>query len=255
MNELLAVIGELGQELHPDRIEAIVAKIEAIGSIDEFDLIKMNFGPNTDKDMINRMLQAWRQARHVSPRDIAFSLRGASATSNFSKKSESIQLVWSGPSTDLVAIRHTEQVLCELINTAKQSLFIVSFVAYKVDSILNALRKALERQVKINILIETTSEHGGRIDHNSEKVLQKLTGLNVYTWFSGKKVEVGISGAVHAKCAVADSKHAFITSANLTGAAMELNMEVGVLVQGGDLPFRLQNHLNALITTKIIQKI
>lgn len=53
----------------------------------------------------------------------------------------------------------------------------------------------------------------------------------------------------------ADGELAFITSANLTSAAMERNMELGVLVKGGELPFELQRHLEALISTKIIEKV
>ena len=251
----MAVIAEFALELHPDRIAVIASIIETMVSVEEFDSRKLSFGPNTDKDMIDRLWQAWRKENKATPRDVAFSLRGASATAYRSKKRESIQLVWTGPSTGLLAARHTEQVLCEVINSAKQNLFIVSFVAYKVESIIKALRNAIERKVKINVLIETTSEHGGRIDHNSAKVLSQLSPLNIYTWYSGKQSETGsLSGAVHAKCAVADGKLAFITSANITGAAMELNMEAGVLVKGGDLPIRLQDHLNALISTNIIEK-
>ncbi|PZN85561.1 MAG: phospholipase, partial [Candidatus Methylumidiphilus alinenensis] len=54
MNELMAVIAEFGEELHPDRITAIATKIETMSSVDEFDLGKSGFGPNADKDMIDR---------------------------------------------------------------------------------------------------------------------------------------------------------------------------------------------------------
>jgi phosphatidylserine/phosphatidylglycerophosphate/cardiolipin synthase-like enzyme len=37
---------------------------------------------------------------------------------------------------------------------------------------------------------------------------------------------------MHAKAAVADSSTAFLTSANLTEAALERNMELGVLIHG-----------------------
>ncbi|PZN86027.1 MAG: phospholipase, partial [Candidatus Methylumidiphilus alinenensis] len=209
-----------------------------------------------DKDMIDRLLQAWRKAKDVTPRDVAFSLRGASANASLRDKKESIELVWTGPSTSLVPVRHTEQVLCEVIDSAKQQLFIVSFVAYQVDSIISALRRATDRKVQIEVLFENSSEHGGRINHDSASALrQLLSKVNIYSWSSGKQSSKDYLGAVHAKCALADGELAFITSANLTKAAMEINMEAGVLVKGGDLPSRLQDHMNALISTKIIEKI
>ena len=45
---------------------------------------------------------------------------------------------------------------------------------------------------------------------------------------------------------------ALITSANLTGKAMEDNMEIGTLIKGGNLPEQLSKHLAALVDEKII---
>jgi len=63
-----------------------------------------------------------------------------------------------------------------------------------------------------------------------------------------------MSASVHAKCAVADSRLAFITSANLTSAALERNMELGLLLRGGTVPDRLHAHLAALVTTKVVKQ-
>ena len=54
---------------------------------------------------------------------------------------------------------------------------------------------------------------------------------------------------MHAKCAIADGRIAFVTSANLTGAAMTENMELGLVVRGGDVPRRIAAHFNALIAS------
>jgi phosphatidylserine/phosphatidylglycerophosphate/cardiolipin synthase-like enzyme len=55
--------------------------------------------------------------------------------------------------------------------------------------------------------------------------------------------------AMHAKCAVADNHTAFVTSANLTGAAMSGNMELGLVVHGGDVPKRISSHFASLIAS------
>ena len=62
-------------------------------------------------------------------------------------------------------------------------------------------------------------------------------------------------GSVHAKCAVADDRIAFLTSANLSEAAMERNMELGVLVRGGHLPEELHRHLEALVKTGVVTRV
>jgi len=73
----------------------------------------------------------------------------------------------------------------------------------------------------------------------------------LYAWRD--KAEVFSDGRVHAKVAVADGNTCFITSANLTGYAMERNMEAGVLVSGGGhIPRLLDDHLRSLVDTRLI---
>lgn len=257
MDDLLAVIAELGLELHPDRISTVASKIETLGSVEQFALTRSSFGPNADKELVGRLGRAWRNSKDTSPSDLASALRGASAAAVLRENRGAVELVWTGPSTGQVPVRHTEQVLCEVIEAAKRRLFLVSFVAYEVDSIIRALRGAIGRQVQIDVLLESSSEHGGKVDHDSVHAMQKvLPSIEIYVWASKMKNLPGqFPGSVHAKCAVADGELAFITSANLTSAAMERNMELGVLVKGGELPFELHRHLEALIATKVIEKV
>jgi phosphatidylserine/phosphatidylglycerophosphate/cardiolipin synthase-like enzyme len=49
------------------------------------------------------------------------------------------------------------------------------------------------------------------------------------------------------KTAVADSEVAFLTSANLTEAALERNMELGVLIRGGKMPSAIERLIETLI--------
>jgi len=257
MDELLAVIADVGLELHPDRIDVIADRLGKISSVEQFAAVKSSFGPNIDKRLVGRLDTAWRNVADVPPRDVAVALRGASAASIAHERRGSSELVWTGPFTHQVPIRHTEQVLCEVIDAARRRLFIVSFVAYGVDSIVNALREAIERNVEVRFLLEVSSEHGGKIkNHDSAKLMRAiLPSAHLYTWSSPSPPNQGGGGAVHAKCAVADGEVAFITSANLTSAAMERNMELGVLVKGGNMPTQLHDHLDALIDTKVIAAI
>lgn len=257
MDDLLTVIASLGLELHPDRVATVATKIETLGSVEQFALAKSSFGPNADKELVGRLDRAWRNSKDTSPRDVASALRGASAAAMLRENGGSVELVWTGPSTGQVPVRHTEQVLCEVIEAAKRRLFLVSFVAYEVDAIIRALRRAVGLQVKIDVLLESSDKHGGRVTYDSVKAMKStLPSIDVYVWSPDKKDLPGqLSGAVHAKCAVADGELAFITSANLTSAAMERNMELGVLVKGGELPFELHRHLEALIHTRVIEEV
>jgi phosphatidylserine/phosphatidylglycerophosphate/cardiolipin synthase-like enzyme len=82
-----------------------------------------------------------------------------------------------------------------------------------------------------------------------EMLKRKIPRLEIFEW-DRTKADLPTNASVHAKCAVADGNIAFVTSANLSEAAMERNMELGVLMRGGQVPSLLDRHLAALVTTK-----
>jgi cardiolipin synthase A/B len=159
--------------------------------------------------------------------------------------------VWTGPTTPFVSARRTEQALLQVINSASSTLFITSFVAYDFSSIVRALNVANDRGVVVSMLLESSQGHGGSI---SIDVIGKMRTLvpsaRLYAWID--KNDEFSGGRVHAKVALADRAICFITSANLTGHAMEKNMEAGVLITGGQIPKLLDVHLRALVDLRQI---
>ncbi len=85
------------------------------------------------------------------------------------------------------------------------------------------------------------------------KIPGQVTAAHLYAW-RDKKPEF-LDGRVHAKVAVADGRVCFITSANLTGHAMEKNMEAGVLISGGYIPKLLESHLQSLVDTQVVTSV
>ena len=57
----------------------------------------------------------------------------------------------------------------------------------------------------------------------------------------------GPGGVLHAKAIVADNEAVFVTSANLTEAALDRNLEVGILFRDRPLALSLSNHFQGLI--------
>jgi hypothetical protein len=53
---------------------------------------------------------------------------------------------------------------------------------------------------------------------------------------------------------LADDHVALVTSANLTDRAVSDNLEVGVLVQGGDVPRRLAAHFSELVASGVLTR-
>lgn len=164
---------------------------------------------------------------------------------------QSTELVWTGPTTPFVAARRTEQALLQVINAAEQTLYITSFVAYDISTIVKALNAANDRGVVISMLLELSQDHGGSITFDAIGKMRTLVPTaRLYAWRD--KTDPFSDGRVHAKVAVADGRMCFITSANLTGHAMEKNMEAGVLITGGHIPRLLGDHLRFLVDTKLV---
>jgi len=255
MADIWNVIAELGLELHPARVSALANLIKSINSGNDFPKIRRNLSPNINAKLIDLLEQSWTQNKQLTSIEIASALISASLTAELSASRGSVEMVWTGPSSNLVPIRHTEQVLKEVIESAKTKLFVVSFVAYDVPNIHVALNNAIERNVAVDILVESSQSTHSKIQVDSvPKMRKSVPRANIYIWDQSQSPQSAI-GVVHAKCAVADDCIAFITSANLTTAAMERNVELGVLIKGGDLPARLDQHLRALIVSDVIKRV
>jgi phosphatidylserine/phosphatidylglycerophosphate/cardiolipin synthase-like enzyme len=148
------------------------------------------------------------------------------------RASPAIELVWTGPSTALIPARHTEQVLCEMLRDAERRLTITSFGVFQVPRLVVELEQALARDVALRIILGERESYGDQEIARQRAHLGQVVANNaaLYEWAPERRPrdEKGRPGLMHAKAAVADSRIAFLTSANLTEAALERNMELGV---------------------------
>ena len=251
MDELLDAIAALVSLVSPEKVQAVAARVRRTEVSKAATALSSVVGTPAATTVVEQLAAAW-QNTEVGSDELASMLLAASHVYTKVASDQSIELVWTGPTTPFVSARRTEQALLQVINSARESLFITSFVAYDVSIIVNALNSAAERGVSITMLLESSQGHGGSINID---VIRKMRGLvpgaQIYAW--GDKTGDFADGRVHAKVAVADKASCFITSANLTGYAMEKNMEAGVLISGGSVPRLLADHLVSLHQTKIIQ--
>lgn len=247
MEQMLESIALVVSILPPEKIEAIALHLQKNG---DFQSTNIFTGSPVAQAAVDQLVKSFRR-HEVSSAELAFMLLAANHTYQKIRNRQSVELVWTGPKTPFVSPRRTEQSLLEVINSAENTLFIVSFVAYEIPSIMKALMAAVERKVDISILLELSREYGGSIDIDViGKMKSSIPSAKFYIW--KEKGEGFDDGRVHAKVAISDKKKCFISSANLTGFAMERNMELGVLITGGDIPELLENHLRALVDTKTI---
>ena len=250
MEKLIEAIIELVSNSPPDKTEQLAGSIRRLSSPKNAQSLTSWAANPRAKDALAKLIGAWR-GDDVPAAELAAMLTAASAAYRRAKGEQEIELVWTGPSSKLIATRKTEQALLEVIDAAESRLYITSFVAYDVVSIMKALKRAIERGVEISMLLESSDKHGGGVSIDAiGQMRSALPTARIYFW--GDKGDAFAGGKVHAKVAVCDGSICFISSANLTGHAMEKNMEAGVLIRGGSVPTKLQNHLEALVTIKIL---
>jgi phosphatidylserine/phosphatidylglycerophosphate/cardiolipin synthase-like enzyme len=208
------------------------------------------------RSQIAQFIDLWHtQSPALTSETIAAALLAASASASVHHQEQSVELLWTGPDAGVVPLRRTDQALLQLIEAARDSLLIVSFAVYKIPAIGDALIRATVRGVKLQICIESPETSGNRMANDTVKALKDVAQhASVYVWPKDKRAlgTNGTAGLLHAKCAVADKRLLFISSANLTEHAMNANIELGVLIQGGPLPRDVTTQFDEMIAKAIL---
>ena len=172
-------------------------------------------------------------------------------------KGQRLELVWTGPDSQVIPLRRTDQALLQLIDEAQMTLHIVSYAVYKIEAIAQALVNAAQRGVSIAVYLETPDASEGRVAFDTIGALGREVAQCVHLYVGPLETRQqsadGRHGSLHAKIALADGRTMLISSANLTEYAMTLNMEMGILVHGGALPAQVEAHLVRLVEQGVFQ--
>lgn len=253
MKRLLDSVAAVVSLVSPEKVEIIASRVRSTDPLKAASALSDVVGTPIAETVINELVAAWL-SNQISSNELALMLLAASHAFLAATSEQSLEVVWTGPTTPFVSSRRTEQVLLQVINAGENKLFITSFVTYQVSSIVNALEEAANRGVEICMLLESSLEQGGSLSVDGIGKMKRLVpSMHLYAWQD--KGDLFAQGRVHAKVAVADGHTCFITSANLTGFAMERNIEAGVLISGGRIPRLLDLHLRSLIDSKVISEV
>lgn len=247
---LEVALADLAASLPKSVVSALVTRLERLeGRRSEAAVAAWVAGtPEPDvRARLERLVRVWRGHQdEVSPRGLAFALRAAAAAASRERRRQRIELAWTGPTPEGTVVRRTAEALLQLIEGARESLVLVTFAAYPVERLSAALERAINRGVAVTLVLESRDESGGRVGVDPIRAFGQLSGrIRVLVWplEARPRDEAGASGVLHVKCALADERKLFVSSANLTGHAMTLNMELGVVVTGGRLPSEFAEHL------------
>jgi phosphatidylserine/phosphatidylglycerophosphate/cardiolipin synthase-like enzyme len=172
-------------------------------------------------------------------------------------------LVWSGPEVPGLHARDTRRVYEELLGSAERSLWASTYAFFdglKAFEIL-ARRMDAKSDLCVTLLLNIQRKRGDTTaaaqlvrrfaDRFWTKDWPGLARPSVY--FDPRSLDLGSPGGVlHAKAVVADDEAVFVTSANLTEAALDRNIEIGLLVRDRALATSVLSHFRGLIDRRLL---
>jgi phosphatidylserine/phosphatidylglycerophosphate/cardiolipin synthase-like enzyme len=167
-------------------------------------------------------------------------------------------LVWSGPEVAGLHARDTRRVYEELVAGAERSLWICAYTYYDGPKAFKSLAQRIDAMpgLQATLLLNIQRRHDNHA--TSDELVRKFAErLWKKDWPGSRQPDVfynpqsldpeGSGGVLHAKAIIADDESAFVTSANLTEAAFDRNIEVGVLTRDRAIAASLSKHFRVLI--------
>lgn len=162
-------------------------------------------------------------------------------------RNSALDVVWTGPESKVATGRLTSAVVVELIDRARTDVLLIGYAVHTEPSVGGALDQAQQRGVGITLLLERHADN------------PKYTGTgNPFPGLSATRLAWPATArpagaSLHAKVLVVDESAALISSANVTGAALEWNLECGLLVQGGAVPAAVVGHIRSLVELGVLR--
>lgn len=239
---LLIVAADVGRALMPAQAEGLAAALAEFDDPSDVSHLVTMVPTPAFQASVGRLLEAWEANPGPSGLAVGSAVASASHAHDEARRNPHLELVVSGPGSQLIKARRTEQVLLEWIGKATKEILLVTFALYMYDDLRKALVAATSRGVEVTVLTEDPQDNPG-FNGNPAKELSDLL-VRRLRWPAEERPETG--AALHAKFAVIDGSVTFITSANLTKRAAGHNLEAGVLIRGGEIPGRLIAHVSEL---------
>ncbi len=175
-------------------------------------------------------------------------------------------LVWSGPEAEGLRARDTRRVYDELVSAARVSIWISTYAYWDGQLAFRSLADQMTAvpELRVSILLNIGRRYG---DHTpSAELVQRFSDrFWNHDWPGQRRPAVyydprsldpdRAEGVLHAKAIVIDERTALVTSANLTEAAFDRNIEVGILSRDEQLAASLVRHFRVLIDRGLLRPV
>lgn len=259
MNEqALSALFELPAHLRNSLAAALDAGLLRLDSTPA--TIRANLSPGVDRERhVVRLLGTWRQFGLSEPAAAAWLRSLNRLAGSFS----SPDFVWSGPEVPGLHARDTRRVYDEVIGAASRSIWASTYAFFDGPRAFKVLAERMDAapDLKVTPLLNI---HRGRGDTTAKDHLVRRFACSFWrrewpgtsrpgVFYDPRSVEPnGPKGVLHAKGVVADDEVVFITSANFTEAALDHNIEMGLLQRDRHLALTVVRHFQTLVDRKLL---
>jgi phosphatidylserine/phosphatidylglycerophosphate/cardiolipin synthase-like enzyme len=167
-------------------------------------------------------------------------------------------VVWSGPQLEGVHARGTRSVYEEMWAMARHTVWVSSYAFFDGPEAFKGLAARLDAlpEIACHLLLNIQRPRGD--ESSADDLVLRFARLfwkkewpgrtRPRVFYDPRSLDLPYRGGVlHAKAVVVDNEVLFVTSANLTAAAFDQNVELGLLVRDHALANNVEQHFRALV--------
>lgn len=173
-------------------------------------------------------------------------------------------LVWSGPEVPGVHARGTRQVYDELLGSVERSAWVSTYAYFDGPRAFETLARRMDEKQELQVTLLLNIQRKPNDTTDASYLIRGFADRFWGTdWPGSSRPAVYYDprpldqdkpgGVLHAKSVVVDMEKVFITSANLTEAALDRNIELGLLLQDKALAVSIISHLRGLIERGLLK--
>ena len=150
--------------------------------------------------------------------------------------------MWSGPEVPGLHARDTRRVYEELLGSAEHSIWASTYAFFDGPKAFEVLARRMDARPELRVTLLLNIERKKRDTTTADQLVRRFAdrfwgtdwpgSSRPAVFYDPRSLEPDRPGGVlHAKAVVADDEAVFVTSANLTEAALDRNIEMGLLVR------------------------
>jgi phosphatidylserine/phosphatidylglycerophosphate/cardiolipin synthase-like enzyme len=174
-----------------------------------------------------------------------------------------VDLVWTGPDLPGNPSRDTRIVVHEMFRKAKRSVLVSTYALFDGRTLFDPLHETWQAHPDLTVKLFVDIKHGEMGTPPADTLTKFRHDFKAFHWPWDRLPEVyydprslstdpAVKSCLHAKCVIVDDREVFLTSANLTEAAQQRNIEAGLVVNSEALATRVRDHFISMVSANLV---